>query len=100
MAAQRSTLRAVKTGVQEPQLPKSVAQAAKSGRQRELLVAMRDRIAETVSQADCPPRDLASLTKRLQDLVKDIAALDAVAEQHSQQARRGDVDDTFDASAI
>ena len=75
--AARQTLRAVKTG--EPAARparKSVAQAAKSGTQRELLVAMRDRIAETLS-GDCPPRDLASLTKRLQDIARDIAALDA-----------------------
>lgn len=58
-------------------VPKTVAEAAKKGTPRELLVAMRDRIAETVSKADCPPRELAALTKRIQDIVKDIEALDA-----------------------
>jgi hypothetical protein len=98
MAAVRQRLRAVKTG--EPAAParKTVAQAAKSGQQRELLVAMRDRIAETLS-GDCPPRDLASLSKRLQDIAKDIAALDAtVAAQSSTNLN--DYDNTFDPAAI
>jgi len=77
---------------------RSVAQAAKSGNQRELLVSMRDRIAETVSKPDCPPRELASLTKRLQDIVRDIAALDAVESENASNG--GIVDSTFDASVI
>ncbi len=81
-----------------PAPKKSVAQAAKTGSQKSLLVAMRDRIAETVSDPKCPPRDLASLTKRLQDIARDIAALDAIEAEASQS--NGPVDDTFDASAI
>ncbi len=77
---------------------RSVAQAAKSGNQRELLVSMRDRIAETVSKPDCPPRELASLTKRLQDIVRDIAALDAMESENASNG--GIVDSTFDASVI
>ena len=56
--------------------PKTVAEAAKKGTQRELLVAMRDRIADTLTR-DCQPRDMAALTKRLQDIVRDIEAIDA-----------------------
>jgi hypothetical protein len=100
MAAVRQRLRAVKTGEHAKVSParKTVAQAAKSGQQRELLVAMRDRIAETLS-GDCPPRDLASLSKRLQDIAKDIAALDAtVAAQSSTNLN--DYDNTFDPAAI
>jgi hypothetical protein len=54
---------------------KSVADAAQSGDRRELLVAMRDRIAKTISDPDCPPRDLASLTRRLQDIAREIDLL-------------------------
>lgn len=84
---------------------KSVSQAAKSKDPRELLVAMRDRIADAVSRADCQPRDLASLTKRLQDIVHDIAVIDALAaeEQQQREARQAAADDsasTYDASAI
>ncbi|OHT86912.1 hypothetical protein BKG68_12565 [Mycobacteroides saopaulense] len=79
--------------------PKSVAEAAKSGTQRELLVAMRDRIAETVTLANCPPRELGVLTKRLQDIARDIAQLDAIEDEQST-AHNGPVDDTYDSSAI
>lgn len=99
--------------------PKTVAQAAKSGDKRALLVSMRDRVAKAVTAEDCPARDLASLTKRLSDIAKEIEALDAredsdlsgrVAELesalrslepgHPLLAGDGVVDDSFDASAI
>lgn len=101
MAAARQRLRAVKTGEATPKatpVRKTVAQAAKSGQQRELLVAMRDRIAETLS-GDCPPRDLASLSKRLQDIARDIAALDAATAAQSA-TNLDDYDNTFDPAAI
>lgn len=79
--------------------PKTVTDAAKGGDHRELLVAMRDRIAAAVSNPDCPPRDLASLTKRLQDIARDIAAIDAQKADEVSIEGEG-VDDSFDASAI
>ena len=71
------TLRAVGAD-EKPQVkkPKTVAQAAKSGTQRELLVAMRNQIAETITTG-CRPTDLAALTKRLQDIAHDIDVIDA-----------------------
>jgi hypothetical protein len=79
--------------------PKNVTEAAKGGDHRELLVAMRDRIASAVANPECPPRDLASLTKRLQDIARDIASIDA---QKADEAagEGGDIDNSFDASAI
>jgi hypothetical protein len=77
----------------------TVEEAAKSGTQRDLLVAMRDRIARTVQDPDCPPRDLAALTRRLQDIAREIKALDLADRQEAE--RGGPVgDDAFDASAI
>ncbi len=83
--AARSRLRAVNATESAPQPPQSVAQAAASGSQRELLIAMRERIAQTVSDPDCPPRDLASLTRRLQDIAKDLAVVDARAAHEAEQ---------------
>ena len=116
--AARKPLRAVTPGEKAPAKPKSVAQAAK-GTQRELLVAMRDRIATAVTDPDCPPRDLASLTKRLADLVKEIesidtravddpmvrireleAALREVEPDHALVHGVAEIDDRYDASAI
>lgn len=79
--------------------PKSVTEAADKGTTRELLVAMRTRIATAVQDANTPARDLAALTKRLVEVVRDIEAIDARDEQEA--ARSGNVSDgTFDATAI
>ncbi len=60
---------------------------------------MRDRIAKTVESADCPPRDLAALTRRLVEIAREIEQLDLAAKQEAERA--GEVaDEAFDASAI
>ncbi|OZC80644.1 hypothetical protein CH274_13265 [Rhodococcus sp. 06-418-5] len=111
-------LRAVSVDETAPALTEgqSVDVAAMSGSHRALLVAMRDRIAGAVSNPNCPPRDLASLTKRLQDIANEIEAIDArdddvpgrvralesalreVAPEH--ELLMGMINDRFDASAI
>lgn len=63
----------------------TVEEAAQSGDHRALLVAMRTRIATTVAHPDCPPRDLAALTRRLQDIAREIEALDARAEEAARE---------------
>ena len=63
----------------EPKRPQTLEEAAKSGTHRDLLVAMRDRIATAVQDPNCPPRDLAALTRRLNEIAKDIRALDLAA---------------------
>lgn len=78
----------------------TVAQAAASGDHRALLVAMRERIAQTVSNPDCPPRDLAALTRRLQDVAKEIEALDLRAKEEGADAHDVADDAEFDASAL
>lgn len=81
-----------------PARRKSVADAAQSGDRLELLVAMRDRIAKTISDPDCPPRDLASLTRRLQDIAKEIDVLELSGGVDSVVASTDD--ESFDASSI
>lgn len=76
----------------------SVAEAAQSGDRLELLVAMRDRIAKTISDPDCPPRDLASLTRRLQDIAREIDLLDLSIGTGSVVASSDD--EPFDASSV
>lgn len=110
-------LRAVGKGEPAPRMrtPKTVPEAAKSGTPRELLVAMRDLVAEALVKPNCPPREFTALTKRLQDIVRDIELLDA---REDDGARVRDLeealrevapdhplicsvdDDRFDASAI
>ena len=81
-----------------PTKPLSVAEAAKSGDHRALLVAMRDRIALAVQDSECPPRDLAALTRRLNEIAKDIRALDAAAQQEADE--RVPDDEAFDAASV
>lgn len=83
----------------EPPKPKTVTQAARAGTTRELLEATRDRIAMAVENPNTPPRDLAALTKRLMETVREIEAYDARESQEAgSHAEVGDA--AFDASAI
>jgi hypothetical protein len=54
----------------------TIREAASTGSQRDLLVAMRDKIA-TELDGDVPARDLASLTKRLMEITREVEAIDA-----------------------
>jgi hypothetical protein len=83
---QKAPLRSVKPDESRPVPKQTVAQAAATGDHRALLVAMRERIAQTVSSADCPPRDLAALTRRLQDIAKEIEAIDLRAKEEGADA--------------
>jgi len=60
---------------------------------------MRARVAKAVESPSTLPRDLASLTKRLQDIAAQIEAIDARADQETEGASSVP-DEPFDASAI
>lgn len=75
-----------------------MSQAAESGSHRDLLVAMRERIARAVENPTTPPRDLAALSRRLQDIAREIEQIDA---RERQEGERGDVpDEPFDAASV
>lgn len=97
----RSHLKAVPPGARKPRPARlmTVTQAASDGDARELLVAMRSRIAKAVEDANTPARDLAALTKRLMEVVRDIEAFDTRREESNDDASSVE-DGTFDASAI
>ncbi|WP_454199577.1 hypothetical protein [Nocardia sp. Marseille-Q1738] len=100
MAAQKPSLRAVDSEERAPKRPpRTVTDAADNGTTRELLVAMRTRIAKAVEDPNTPARDLAALTKRLVEVVRDIEAIDAREEQENDKRDSAD-DAAFDASAI
>lgn len=106
VAAQRG-LRAVKDGEKpprkprQPRTPKTVTQAAEKGTPKELMVAMRNRIAKAVEDPNTPARDLAALTKRLTEVVKEIEAIEAREKQRrTERARSNKADAPFNAEAI
>jgi hypothetical protein len=98
MTAAKSHLR-VASDQDAPTKRKTVSEAATGGNRRELLVALRDRIAKAVADVDCPPRDLAALSRRLQDIAKDIDALD-LAESEERSVVVSTDDDDWDQSTI
>lgn len=99
--ASRKGLRAVEPGEVAAKAPRmSVAQAAATGDHRSLLVAMRERIARTVSDPECPPRDLAALTRRLQDIAKEIEAIDLRAKEEGADAADVVADEEWTAEAL
>ena len=95
--AARKPLRAV-TAADAPRVALSVGDAAERGTHRDLLVAMRQRIATAVQDPSCPPRALAPLTRRLQDIAAEIKALDALAAEEEADSDIGD--GAWDAEAL
>ena len=74
--------------------------AAREGSDLELLMAMRDRVAEQVADVTCPPRDLAALTRRLEEIRKQIVAERARIAEEANGVAATVEDGEFDASAI
>lgn len=72
-------------GSDEP-VVQSVLAAARSS-QLAAKKAMRDLVAKELDSG-VPPRDLASLTKRLSDLVDEIEQLEAASEEEKPNARK------------
>lgn len=99
MNATAKRLRAVHADEKPKAKKPDVVEAAASGDHRALLVAMRDRIAKTVRNEDCPPRDLAALTRRLQDIAKEIESIDLRAKQESDEDATAP-DEEWDAEAL
>jgi hypothetical protein len=96
-----TNLSVVKPGARKPKAKKlTVTQAAATGNHRDLLVAMRERIATAVSNPECPPRDLAALTRRLQDIAKEIEAIDLRAKEEGADADDVSEDEEWDSEAL
>jgi hypothetical protein len=101
MATARKPLRAVALGEKPPVKTKvlSVSEAAERGTHRDLLVAMRERIAKAVQDVNCPARDLAALTRRLQEVAREIEAIDArIAEEAADSGHVAD--EAWDSQAL
>lgn len=82
----------------EPRVMK-VDAAAREGTDLELLMAMRDRVADEVANPNCAARDLAALTRRLEELRKQIAAERLRMKEELADAEHVD-DEPWDEEAI
>lgn len=83
-----------------PPKPKTIVEAAADGTTRELLAALRDRLAHAVQDPNCPPRDLASLSRRLHEITRDIEAIDAAAGEGGISDAVATPDEAFDPEAL
>ncbi|GFG83378.1 hypothetical protein [Mycolicibacter algericus] len=99
-APAKRTLRSVKPD-EKPVRKRAlnVAQAAKTGDQLALLIALRDRIAREIAALDCPPRDLASLSRKLIEIGKEIEAIKLRKKQLDDETN-DDIDDSWDEEAL
>jgi hypothetical protein len=70
----------VKDGTPSRRRPVTVKSAAESGNRRQLLIAVRNRLAADIDSPDTPPRDLAALTRRLLEVARDLELM-AAAEK-------------------
>ena len=101
--ARKNPLRAVTDAdvPEKPKAPLTITEAAEAGDQLELLVAMRRRVAETVQDPNCPPRDLAALSRRLQEIGREIEAMQLKAKQEADEdGSTGTPDEEWDSEAI
>ena len=78
--ARKTALRAVGAD-EKPARPESVSAAVLAGSPREVNIAMQDRIAKAIGSPDIKGADLAALSRRLHELRKELASMDAQAQE-------------------
>ena len=84
MSAARK-LRAVKDGETAPTAPMSVRDATEHGDSRDVMPAMRKRLAASIDDPSTPARDLAALSRRLLEVDKTIREIDLAREERERQ---------------
>ena len=81
--ARKPALRAVGAD-EKPARPESVSAAVQAGTPRDVNIAMQDRIAKAIDSEDIRGADLAALSRRLHELRKELAAMDAQAKEAAE----------------
>ena len=98
--ARKPTLSVVTDETPAPKKPpRTITEAASEGTQRELLVTMRTRIAKSLDDPNTLARDLASLSRRLLEISREIDAIDVADEQEAAEDAEV-ADETFNAEAL
>lgn len=95
MVAKRA-LKAVKcTDKQQVRRRKTIAQAVKAGDDRELLVALRDRLARQLDRANVAPTALVNLVNQFRSVTFAIEQIDARARREAEMAGQEDDDEDW-----
>jgi hypothetical protein len=85
----------------EPKKPLlTVAQAAESNEEMELLLALRRTLARDIDSAATPPRDRAALSRQVLLIQQQIEALKAAGEDDPLGEAADTPDEEFDASSF
>lgn len=100
MASKKAPLRTVKPGEKPaaPDKPKSLSEAVESGTYLEILLAQRRQMVDDVKDERGPAR--AALHRQIALHSKEIASLQAEAEQEAIENDHRTEDEEFDASAV
>ncbi|NIH72226.1 hypothetical protein [Auritidibacter ignavus] len=82
--------------------PKTIYEAAESGSQLDQLIALRRRIAATLDADTTLARDLASLSKRMMEVSKEIEQLQAQEAERAKDAevKDGNISTIWNSEAI
>ena len=78
----------------------TIVEAAEYGSYRDMLVALRMRISIAVQDLEMSARDLAPLSRRLQDISREIDALDSLEGDDGLAEAANTPDEAFDEAAI
>lgn len=100
MTARKTPLRAVKANEKAPapKKPLTILEAVEAGDRLAELVAMHRRLAKALDDPQCPPREMASLSRRQMEIGREIDAMKAAGrgEDGEQPAE----DEALDPAAI
>lgn len=77
----------------------AVTVAATSGNEKNLLLALQERIARALDDPETPARDLASLSKRLLEIGREIKAAEA-EEKEREDGNIDTSDEDFDPATV
>ena len=97
---QKPALRAVDEGERPASRHTTIESASVAGSVVDELRLTRARIARTLDDPNCPPRDLASLSKRLLEIGREIEAIEAKDRQEAEEDHAATPDEEWDAEAI
>lgn len=86
---ERVAAQAAAAAAEDEQLQMTIVEAAEKGDTRAMLVATRRRVALAVQDEATPARDLAALSKRLVEIMREIERIDALAKEEEQEGDGG-----------
>jgi hypothetical protein len=90
-------LRAVAPGERKPRKKMTVVEAAKGDDHRELLRALRARLAAAIESPSCPAVAVAALSRQLTLISKELSIMDTVDGEDALTVAAGTPDESWSA---